>query len=470
MVETRRTKPSPGRRVVAGCLTLGLACGAWGCAPERPEAGLDELRQPTGLAASASGRWLFVTNGNWDRGRLGSSLVVLDIDRFEGAIADPRPAGQSTSPSRPCRARTTDSAIECAPAAFIRERVTVRLPSGAGNIAVDRGLETAGEIRLLIPTRLEPGFWWIDVANPDGDAVPSLRCDQDDARHCGPSHALTGIQEDPARVVVDDQGYPYAYLPHLLGRRLTLIRLRGEQGPELADVEEQFFNLDPIFDSDLGGGFGVAARACDVASDNVPAPTIECERPLLYGTHRFWFGLRTFRVAPGLDVVLPGPDVSVPGAAVEAADPRPLMGDLRFVDPEIGDELLVVNTTPPALSLVDTSLDDRDEPVDQLLRSIPLCGNPNLLELYRPTDEPWLAFVSCPGQDRVQVVDVEAFQVIRSIPVGEGGNELLVDEVRRRLYVANTGESTISVIELNRGLDFLREIAILGLGGRPRVP
>ena len=457
------------RGVVALAGTLGIA-GMLGCGPGQRPAGLDELRQPTGLAVSDGGRWLFVTNGNWDRGRFESSLVVVDLAKFERGLDDPRAAGASVSNDAPCRQRGSDAAVECAPAPLIREELTVRLPSGAGNIGVDRGLEGAGEIRLLIPTRLETGLWWIDVAGLQDDAPPTLRCDQDDDRHCGPSHAVAAIRPEPSRIVVDDHGYPYAYLPHLLDRRFSLIRLRGERGPEVADVEEEFYRLDPLFDSDLGGGFGVAARPCDPAADNVPRVTLDCERPLLYTTHRYWFGVRTFRVAPGLDVVIPGSDFSVPGSAVQAADPRPLMGDLRFVDPDVGDELLVVNTTPPALSLVDTSLDDRDEPVDALLRSIPLCGNPNLLELYRPPDEPWLAFVTCPGQDRVQVIDVEAFEVIRSIPLGRGANEIAVDGDGARLYVANTGESTISVIDLSRGTTYLTEIGIIGLGGRARVP
>ena len=95
-----------------------------------------------------------------------------------------------------------------------------------------------------------------------------LECGQTEGRVCADSYRLR-VDVDPSRLTVD-LDYRYAYLPHLLGRRLTVMTLDGEQGPELVDIEREFFREDGLFDSGLGGGFEVVKRACDVASDNAP--------------------------------------------------------------------------------------------------------------------------------------------------------------------------------------------------------
>jgi hypothetical protein len=345
----------------AAALTLTLAClSAVACGEDPSLAPVDRLLLPTGLAQSPDGRWLFVTNGNWDRTRSGSSLVALDLDALADGIAVPRAAGELLDAEHPCREHAIDSRLECDPALLIDPSLGVRMPSGAGNIAIDRPDGEQGPLRLLIPTRLEPNVVWVDVFGEGfgGEAGLRFDCGQAEDRSCDRLHRVEGIYADPSRLTVDTQGFRYAYLPHLLGRTLTLILLDGEAGPEIVDVESEFFRLDELFDRDLGGGFAVIQRACDVESDNAPASTIECMRPYLIASQRFWWGLRTFRVAPGLNVVVPGAELTVLGPNLEAAEPKPLMGGMTFEDPERGDRLLVVHTTPPALSRVDTSLDD----------------------------------------------------------------------------------------------------------------
>jgi hypothetical protein len=463
-------------RTLAGRLTLALACLSVGACGEDPSlAPVDRLLLPSGLAQSPDGRWLFVTNGNWDRTRNGSSLLAIDLDALADGIAAPRGAGEVLDAEHPCRAHATDPRLECDPALLIDPSLGVRMPSGAGNIEIDRPGGEQGPLRLLIPTRLEPSVVWVDVFGEGFGAEEGLRfdCGQAEDRYCDRLHRLEGIGDDPSRVTVDTE-FRYAYLPHLLGRTLTLILLDGERGPEVVDVESEFFRLDELFDTDLGGGFSVIKRACDVETENAPASSVECMRPYLIATQRFWWGLRTFRVAPGLNVVVPGAELTVLGPNLEAAEPKPLMGGMTFEDPERGDRLLVVHTTPPALSRVDTSLDEDQNPEFEVLDTIGLCTNPNLVAVWRPGEHgqlgPELALVSCYGVDQLAIVDLGVFALVQTITLGDGPNELEIDEARRWLYVANTAESSISIVDLDATRPtYLSELATLGLDTPPRA-
>ncbi len=457
----------PVRRGIWLAMMFGLA----GCARAAEPAPLDRLALPTGMAASPDGRWLLVTNGNWDRRYSGSSLVAVDLDALGSGLATPRSVDAELDRSHPCRAHADGLRIECDPSLVIDEALGVRLPAGAGNPALDRPSGELGPIRLLIPTRIDPSVSWVDIYGPGFGADSGLRldCGQTDEQVCDRRFRVA-VDDDPGRISVDDQGFRFAYLPHLIGGQLSLLALDGESGPTLVDIENEFFREDGLFDSGLAGGFAVAQRPCSVADANVPVSSDECTRPFLLASQRFWWGLREFQVAPGLDVLISGREQSVLGPNVEASEPRPLMAGMAFEDPERGDRLLVVHTSPPALSRVDTSLDDDARPTVEVLATVGLCNNPNLVVIHAPTSGPRLAFVACYADALVAVVDLGIFAVVATIGVGAGPNELLIDSTRERLMVANTLESSISLIELSSSSPmYLHEFATLGLGTPARA-
>ena len=459
------------RLVASAVLVLGLGC-AGGTKPE-PDRG--RLRQPTGVALDPGGNALFVSNGNWDIAEAAGTLMVIDIGALHQALlGDVGGMGASLSASRPCRrVDGGDATIECDEAMFIDSSATVLLGSAVGNIAIDRPTGDEGRSRLLVPQRVPAAVVWMDtVLGGEGIVLEcgqadDGRCDEDHRITVDPDNAGVALPNDPSRVVVDDQGYRFAYVPQLLGGSLSLIDLDGELGPELTNRFDEFYAED-AFELGTRGGFSVASMACD--PDNPVAESRDCTRPFLYSTNRFFPGLHEFVVAPGLQVLVQGASADVSPVGTEAMEPRPILGDLAFEEPDVGDRLLVVQTTPGALARVDTGIDpDNERPRNELQGTVALCSNPNLLRVFRPPGEEALALVSCFSDGLLAAVGLGTFTVLGSVEVGAGANEVAIDEDRRQAYVANTRENTISIVSLDRrDPRFLTEWARIGLGGGSR--
>lgn len=462
-------------RVVPGCLLAALlACGRGEAEP--PD--LQALRLPTGALLAPDGGWLFVSNSNLDLGVQAGTLVVLDLRALDRAFAEPpREAGAELEASAPCRVFEDMSegkvsggqkVVECDERYFIQREHSVRLPNGAGNVALDLPTGEEGPWRLLVPSSLDRAVTWVDVVRDAGGI--EVECGQDGEGVCDPAHRMlrlgnepsgSRLPGDPARVFVGGD-FRYAYLPHLIGDRMTLVALDAEYGPKITDITDGFFRADIDDKGPFAGGFSVVQRPCD--PDDPPAPTVGCTRPLLYVSQRFWPGVRMFSVETGRDELIAlGIYSLVRVNPLETAD-RPFMGALQFEDPEAGERLLAVHTTPPSLSLVDTSLGPTDSPINDPIASVALCENPNLLAVHRPQEGERMAFVSCFSDDQVAAVALGSFDLVAVIEVDDGPNELVVDEARRKLYVVHTLAGTVGVIELDRGSpSFLKMIRRIGL-------
>jgi hypothetical protein len=141
----------------------------------------------------------------------------------------------------------------------------------------------------------------------------------------------------------------------------------------------------------------------------------------------------------------------------------PRLADMAFGD-DRGDELWVLQSNPGALIKVDTSLDDNGEPLDiPSSPPIEICAEPNRMVLYAEGGERF-ALVSCYAAAEVFVVDLRAERVVANFLVGTGPHDLVVDQARRALYVTNTLEASVSVIDLARDrATRFEEIARIGL-------
>ena len=221
-----------GTALGLGLAVLGAPIGCGGS--HKAEPAPDELRQPTGIAMSPDGRFLFVSNGNWDQEQTGGTVMVLDLEAVHEALArSAAPPGTTPSGSRPCRvAGVDDPTIECEPRFFVERGQTVVLGSAVGNIAIDRPSGGAGQLRLLVVQRIPSSVVWID-AQPTATGI-ELDCGQDETRQCDLVHTIdavvddpsTGFPSDPSRVVLDHLGFRFAYVPHLLNGSLSLHRPR----------------------------------------------------------------------------------------------------------------------------------------------------------------------------------------------------------------------------------------------------
>ncbi len=402
------------------------------------------------------GALALVSNGNWTEEYLDGTVMLVDLVALHERIDEGA-------------CREVDDQTRCDIAEVSDPDATVRPGTGVGNIVLDRPAGPDGPLRALLPVRTPNSITWIDVVTESG--APRLSCGQGDDRICadanrvrvgGPDGSLR-LPGEPGRIELDDQGFRFLYVPHLGGGNLSLISLDGEQGPELSDVEAEFYQPTPDATGDLAGGFAVAQRACD--PEDPPSSTRDCERPLLYGSQRYFPGMRAFTVAPGLELILPGGDVPVQTLDPALVDSHPFMGDVAFEEPATGEHMLIVQTTPAALLRLDMTLDDTGRPRGEVLGSVPLCANPNVLTIDRPADGPALALVACFSEGLVAAVDLATFRVVGLIEVGEGASEITLDPVRRVAYVTAVGADQVAIVSLDRArADYLTVRAFLDNG------
>jgi len=420
------------------------------------------------MLVTPNSNWLFVATSDLDRSYAHSSLVAIDLRELQPALANLAGPGAALTASQPCREVNdpeSTAPVECDVQYLIDGEQTVLLPRGAGNIAVDYPAGQGGPMRLLIPSSLDVAVSWIDVFA--GDKL-RVSCGQDANGLCDAAHTLerlgnrpngTRIPSNPARIGVDTQGFRFAYLPHLFGGNMTMIDLDGPYGPEVTDIEKEFFLPDPQTETEYAGGFAVAQLPCD--PENAPDRLAGCTQPYLFASQRHWPAYRMFTVATGLGLILGRGNVPLLGLNFRVVEDRPYTGDVALENPAIGDRVLAVHTTPPGLTRVDVSVDGH-RIANKVIETVDLCNYPNILEVYRPEVGAALALVSCFGDNELAVVDLGTFAVAQEVPLGDGPNDMAIDTLRHKLYVANVQDSTISVVELdNRSPRYLRVVARL---------
>ncbi len=430
--------------------------------------------------------------------------------------------GSETTHERPCRRLALrPSVVECDEAPFVKRTAYVgdfatlitsscEVPAGGG---------PCDDTRLWLPVRGDPSVTYIDLIpytarDDDGDLLPGFteedddgvdfrfdcRTDNDDdapigePRRCGESHQLKYLRDKDDLPEIDREPFTMlvseterlAYVAHSDSEALTVIGLdglrRGDRYtgfPAIIDGAGLF--ADP---GGLVGGFGLAQRPCSLP-DNAPSITNGCTRPLVYGGYRYLRALASFTVQgvddPDVDCLEPEDDLDAPGEVIcdplvrsvqrlfpggldaQSTGLRAVLGDMAFGD-DRGDELFIVQTSPGALLKLDTSLGRDGEPVDTPSGPpLELCDEPTRFKLWRDGGQRF-AFVSCFRAALLYVVDLDAFRVVDTILVGTGPYEVEVDDARDLLYVGNTLERSISVIDIARTrITRFREIARIGL-------
>jgi hypothetical protein len=456
-------------------------------------------------------RWLFVTNANSDLRYNSGSLVPIDLDEFWAALdREVLPAGSKLSatefsqePDGHCRrVANLPQVVECTEEPFAQSNATAYFGNFPGAIAAwDRDVADDAAL-LFVPVRGDPSVTWFELSGGLGDADDlQIECGQGSGvSRCDERHRLRFLRNDPDasrisrepfRVHVSPQAdQPYAYVSHALVGALdpdfTLIDLDGlEVGgdglPAIVDERQMFAGgLAP-------GGFGLAQRPCDVESGNAPESSLGCTRPRVYGAIRWQVIVQISTVVqhePIGDQTCVGPDdlgtqgglicdaqiepirrISAGGLSTVATGntlSRPILADIEFSAD--GNELYVVQSNPGGLLRIDTSIDESDgEPRDLAVAQVEVCAQPTTLKIYDDGDSR-LGLVTCYRTAEMFIVELSTLTVAGLVRAGTGPDAIVVDLAREVVYVANTLDATISVIDMSasRSTRFT-EIARIGV-------
>jgi hypothetical protein len=437
----------------------------------------------------ASARWMLVANANSDLRYNSGSLVPIDLDKFWAAYEGPiLPADSKLSEDRPCRRLANiPQTVECTEESFAKPEATTYFGNFPGPMEPWDRDPGDDEALLFMPVRGDPSVTWFELSGGlDGSDDLQIDCGQGGGvSRCDDRHRLRFLRNDPSasrmsrepfRVHVSPQAdQPYAYVSHaLVGQQdpdFTLIDLDGlEVGgdglPAIADERLVFLGGFAV------GGFGLAQRPCDLASGNAPDSSLGCTRPRIYGAHR-WQAVLTIstvvRHEPLDHQFCVGPDdldqmgglicdpqlelierIGAGGISTVAVDQslaKPILADIQFSAD--GNELFVVQSNPGGLLRIDTSIDeDSGEPRDLAVAHVEVCAQPTSMTIYDDGDSR-LGLVTCYRTAELFIVELSTLTVVGLVRAGTGPDALTVDLAREVVYVANSLDATISVIDMS---------------------
>lgn len=475
----------------------------------------------------STARWLFVTNANSDRRSNAGSLLALDLDAFflaladtdailsEGALIEPESSwaenspvcGSGSAPGPYCRrVANLPQVIECLEEPFVCSEQTIHFGNFPGpTVAWDQNLDD-DTATLLIPVRGDPSVTYAEVSGGlDGSDDRSLRFDcgqasDPDGRACDDASRLRFLRNDPDAsrlsrepfriLVTTEPGRPLAYVSHQGDSDLTLIALDGlTAGDDNTPAMVHQAGLLGISNApaSVQGGFGLAQRPCDVASNNAPNSTLDCERPLVYAAMRWQTQVRTVTaINHNLDICSDpetfdalDPDLKtgyceaqlepvrslsvgeLSTANVQLSAGRPILADIGFS--RSGDELYVVQSNPGGLLRIDTSIGADGETRDVPAGQVEVCAQPTSLAIYDDGGSQF-GLVTCYRSGELFIVDLASLTVVGLSRAGIGPDALAVDLAREYVYVGNSLDGTISVIDMSRARPTrFNQIARIGL-------
>jgi hypothetical protein len=463
---------------------------------------------------------MFVTNANSDRRKNAGTLVGLDLEAFHCAAqvlpgwgeGAPRCKDAGGEPDDCRKVPNLPQVTECTEERYVASDATVQVGNFTGPTVAWDQVPGNDRAMLLVPVRGDPSITWVRLSGGlDGDDV-HFECgqhnDPDGQRHCDEAHRMSNVRNDPDTggrlsrepfriLVTTEPGRPLAYVTHQGDADLTLIALDGLFGnpdeiQEDADdpppaIVQQANALSQAASAALQGGFGIAQRPCDVATNNAPSSTLDCTRPLVYAAMRWRPEVRTITAinqdlplcAPGMhddydpNLVLTyceaqakvlrliGSIGQLSLANVQVQPSRPVLADIGFS--RTGNELYIVQSNPGALLRLDTSIGVNGETLDVPAGQVEICSQPTTFVIYDDGGSQF-GIVTCYRSGDVFIVDLASLTVVGAARAGIGPDAMAVDLAREVLYVANSLDATISVIDMSpaRSARFT-QIARIGL-------
>lgn len=379
----------------------------------------DRVNYPLSVTADPSGRLLWVVSGNFDLGYRGAAVLGYDV-------VDNR---------------------------FVPE-VAFEIGSFPGPFAL---LERDGRaVAGFIASRSENAVYSVtlsgDATNPTVACADGERADPDGADsilRCRESGAISTrtVSDEDASVELTVGDDPY---------NLTIRKSKNGVDPDLL----------------LVGGMG-DGRLAQLSINQTGVPTLIGQFDLgdgLYGlvenpaTGRIYASSKLSSALSVLEVAR-REKADEPGV-LELANPYlRLVASVSIPEPAVvrdrardlaisrdGTRLYATYRTPDSFITLDIADDGRGNPRNRVLNKIAMANDPTAMAIHE-VDGQELVYVSCFRDDRVEVVDPIAGQVIASIKTGAGPSGLTVvdrpDLGVRRLYVALFTDQAIGVIDID---------------------
>ncbi|HEU0037347.1 MAG TPA: hypothetical protein VFQ53_42345 [Kofleriaceae bacterium] len=419
------------------CLASALLAACTASAEEvRPPA--NELFFPTGAAIAPDESFLFVANANSELRYDSGSISVLDTTRIDQVVADWVTSGVIPGEADCAQDIDFTETLVCDESSFISDQAGVRI----GNFATDVAVQDRdnGALRLIIPTRGDPSIAWVDWTGSE------LTCNASGGSYalCDDAHRLSfistapdlAVPEEPFGVFADSAGQ-FAMVTHLTTGAITLID-SPKDGPALVtDVASGVFLPDQ--NTGLRGATGVAGR------------TPQSPEDIVYVGSRSDNRIQTFTV----------------GRPPNGAGPYMLQGEFFFLDAAggnsgesrdtrgmafspTGDRLYLVNRRPPTLQIYDTSTGATGHPLNIPTAVVDMCRQASTVAVADAGDGE-RAYVTCFQDGQIYIVDPRgSAQTEDILLVGRGPYSVVAaPNFRKKLYVTNFLEDTISVIDID---------------------
>lgn len=433
--------PRPSAAFAALALVVSLAVSQAGCYWHISVQGTNpppsKLDWPAGMLIDPGGRFLYVTNGNADLKVGSGTLMMIDLLRFDCAVAafngetpdadcEQFPSSSDIAlvrdphtrlPTAGCVADPDDPQIvDCTEDPFVLSNATVGIGNFAGTMRMQLGTQTQGGTtqttrRLFSAVRGDPSITYVDVhldkllAAPDAgghiDVPGILDCFDDpqdlvsrkgyDATHntttisprCDPDHLLQ-VYTCPGSPDCKngDNTIPAEPFNLLLDEGVSSVGTPYSRllVAHLAAGSVTLIDLLGVpFIANVSPPFFTANALSQFGTFGL-ARLDSAEPPIFYLTSNITAAFSTFQVqeTTGGGVVVPGPIASFGGVLPTGAAGR----DLIF-DPS-GQRGYMTQVSPPSVAVIDTRLGQPDShglPADTVVDVIPVCEEPSFMAM-----------------------------------------------------------------------------------------
>lgn len=469
---------------------LAFALALSGCATEEP--GItpprDRFYFPTAVAIDPIRPFLLVANSNADLLYNGSTLNVLDLRPLPEHLDQIGAAVKTGTLS--CTAGKTDPTVwECPEQKLVQPEATLRIGHFPSDLRVSRD-----GTRLYLPVRGQNYLLWASIVERSPGVI-DLRCNDEPGgcRDAGSGDCAAWDCDEAHRVAWSDDrrralpAEPFGiYLNELSavhldqdgvrrtcrdGRSPTVPCECGGATPcggavtsscciaaadeshlyvtHLSGGEVSFFAHDNarLALRDFKGGFFTGAGDIKGAF-SVTARTPGDPESLVYVSSRVDSTLASFVVSERSRIV-DGPRAPI-GAIAPGTDARGIMFHPG------GEKLYVIDRAPSSLIALDMTRGDDGQPRQTPLWAAEVCSEPSVLAIApdwlrraQGISDAYLAYVVCFAAAEIFVVDLTLGRVVDEIIVGRGPNTMVIDEKRKRAYIANFLENTVGVIDLD---------------------